>query len=233
MGSRPRGSCIRKVQIIKKKKKNPTWIWLRNPALVQRRPLLICSSAVNCLCTSGWVSNITHWFVANREDSGWAKEGPYLCYFPFSPGLPGAQIFGHFPHRKHPPSPGAAQPQSRAEAAAAARSTEASGSSIGSTSTTRCCRSELSFWQDSNGNRFPAWEECQALIQPYFNALAPLEPDSKQGCAGMWWMRKQHEAPLEHTGPEAVSRTGIRCHQRESCVVLLMLWPLIGFKEWD
>lgn len=57
---------------------------------------------------SEWVSSITHWFVANREDRGWAKEESYLYYFPLSPELLGAQIFAHFPHRKHPPSAGAA-----------------------------------------------------------------------------------------------------------------------------
>lgn len=112
-------------------------------------------------------------------------------------------------------------------------SREASGSTIGSTSTSCCRRHELSFWQGSNGNHLHTCEECQALIQPYFKALAPLKPDSKQGCAGMPRMGKQCEVPPEHTGPEAVSRTGIRCHQRESRVVLLTPWPLIGFKEWD
>lgn len=43
---------------------------------------------------------------------GWAKEEPYLYYFPFTPELLGAPVFGHFPHRKHPSSPRAAQPRS-------------------------------------------------------------------------------------------------------------------------
>lgn len=85
-----------------KRNNNPTWIRLRNPVLDQRRPLLICSSVVNCLCMSEQVTNIACWFVANGMSH--KKEQPYLYYFPFTPGLLGAQIFGHFPHCKHPPS---------------------------------------------------------------------------------------------------------------------------------
>lgn len=35
------------------------------------------------------------------------------------------------------------------------------------------------FW-DSDGNHPSSWEECRALIQHYFNALAPLETDFEQ-----------------------------------------------------
>lgn len=114
--------------------------------LVERRPLLICSSVVNCLSMSGWVSTITRWFGASREDLARAKEEPPPCYFLVTSGSLGAWISGHVPQSKHPPSPWAAQPQPRTWW------TDGSATAPGAVSTALHCPSELSFWWDSKGN---------------------------------------------------------------------------------
>lgn len=165
VGSRQRGSRFHKVQLIKKNN-NPTWIWLRNSVLVQRRPLLTCSSVVNCLCMSEWLSNITRWFVANREDGDEPKKSLISTIFPLPQSYWEPLSLAIFHTASIRPL---REQHSRGVArrlAGATLSIEGSGNDIGSISTTRRSQSELSFWRDSNGNHLSTWEECHALIRP-------------------------------------------------------------------
>lgn len=179
-GSRPRGSGFGKVHSVhwkkrrKKKKKAPIWIRLRNRSFVQGRPLLICSSAVNCLYMSEWVSNLIHWFVANREHGMSQGRALSLLFslYPWATGSPGLWPFSIFhaaricPLYKH------------REAAEGMLSVQGSGNNIRSISTACHHQSELLFWHDINGNHIPTCEKLGAQILLYFNALSPLETAS-------------------------------------------------------
>lgn len=152
--------------------------------LVQRRPLLICSSVVNCLSMSGWVSTITCWFGASREDPAGAKEEPppcyffnYFCYFLLPQGHwePGSLAMSHS-EITHPPMSSTAPATWWREGSATPPGAFPQPFTV-----------HLSSPSDKTQmGTISIWQPCQVLILPIFSALALLETATEQFPSLKW-----------------------------------------------